>query len=293
MLKALGTLLSFRYSGLLGLLWTINYVFILVANPYVSNGAQVILTQMQTLIVWALNVFMFRLKIKWWKHILIAVMVAAGVSAVFDSSFTNIKTLGGLREIAICIVYIFNTFANGVSNVMLEAQYEVFFPDESDTSQQLGLSKKEFAVLVNVAYNFWSIIFWLPFFWVGLIPNQYYIFNVDIWSMGHVYFLGMCLCTWIYTIGANFLIYQESSLYAAVAGSITAVLQAAFFCLPLGQFRSIPDIYTWITVGATSAASLAYASWDDKKNKDQIAQSTFYRMYTSWMNVDVEYEVLN
>ena len=307
MWPALAHLWRLRVTGLVGFLTAAAYsISFVVVFPFASAGEVVFSGQTQAVVVWALSVFWFKLRLPWWKHVCV-LLVAAAVMCSLPSAMNPFWSIyKGSRRTAMDILLTVNTLT-AASIVCVEGLSAYYWRELDDTvsdderfipllprhrqphtlpdtdslfsrSRILRVNKLEFVLLLNMMVGVWSAVFWLGFVWVPMVTydtQHVWFFKFSDTTLPH--YLLLTLCQLVGAVCAATLAVSESAMFAQIVTQSGQVVVSQLLAQAwMHQYR-IPttDTMTALTAIASTAA-VVYACQSDQPFKDETRVRTAY-----------------
>lgn len=140
-----------RDAILIGAFWAVNYVFLLVSNPYTPGMVQVILNELNIIVVVVYSKVVHKKQYHIGQWISVIVMLAGGLIPIFQSQST--ATASHLPSWVWYIFFTFGTVPIALANVRTER----ILQDDTEKTISVPL----FYSVINV----WTLVFVLGLFW--------------------------------------------------------------------------------------------------------------------------------
>lgn len=312
-------LTKWRQYMMIGMLWSMNYVFILLSAPYLSNVIQVVLAQIQSVIIAFIDWRYIGIIITTRKWVCIFLVVAlSGISVVFEAQSSD-NAIGS--TVFWSAVFAFNSFCGGLASLATEALLKVkrerrltqlVVQDDSDYrpsghsgrgrggSGEYACAPPEFnaaqeVVLLNFASNFYGILFGFLGIPIALYSlrspppgtdqlSAMELVNFSIFQSHYIwYWVLMVFSSFVYTIASGLLQVDQSALYNAICSSFGSCLQLCFFLLPT-EFQQPFDKYSFSFALALTVVSAFYILTSDKRDMHKLMASAIGEYYNNTLS---------
>lgn len=282
---------SVRVGGLIGCLWSFNYVCILVAGPFIPNAMQTVFAQLQMVVTYLVNFKLYKNPLHYSQHLIIGLFVGVSLgSGVFvqGSGLFSVPGLSTGKTVLWCLVYLLNSLAAGTATNCVEALMEAARDDHAITVPATpehpqgkhaprdvvhrGYDELDFILAINVVSGIWMVAFdIIPLFGIAWLS-----YGNDVWSQvftnwtamgsgsGQLYIFLLSLSSWVYTTASYYALVQIDALFVAVVIAICNVGQVAIFnnqSLVTGVYYSEATIVQWEVNAVAAVLSIAYALW--------------------------------
>jgi len=143
---------SFHETSLIGLFWSMNYVFILLANPFIPNTAQVIMAQSQNVLIALIDYKYIGIQLSLFKWLLVMLNVVGNIIGIIST--TNSSDYSKSVIMFWSLVFLMNALASGMASLCSEVLLKLKKNDSED-----GKSDLRRIIELNFGSNFYGFLF--------------------------------------------------------------------------------------------------------------------------------------
>jgi hypothetical protein len=261
---------SFHETSLIGLFWSMNYVFILIANPFIPNTIQTIMAQSQNALIAIIDYKYIGIKLSLLKWLLIFLNVLGNVIGIVSATNTSSESTSVI--VFWSLVFLLNALASGMASLASEVLLKLkknFYSDNKDDLQRI--------IELNFGSNFYGFIF--DFFGVMLSYTANHdhasVWNFTILGNTEIFFFyGMLFSSFFYTIISYHAIVLESAIFNAMCSAFGSTMQVILFTFTfMGKYQSIPDNYGITACVITNVASIGFILSKTNRNLQEMRNS--------------------
>lgn len=289
----------FEIGGIIGLLWGMNYVFLLQANPFTSGVVQIIFNEMNIVVTMAGSTLLLGKKYHPLQIIAGFLLVAGGLIPLIKGSSS--VTHSDIPFWVWYLIYLLGTIPIAVANVITEKIVKMMDDAKADQavndgSPLLPRSEKRFRIRISQLFfisNMWTCVFVLAFFWVpGLAMGekmwpQFIEGNkciITFCNRGSYWVWVSSFLSWIGTWCTASLTREDDVTVASIITTIAPFLSSIVMGVKkiFGTYYS-PILWTdWLALGIMSIALILYKAPALRKNKGVNPYP--YKKRLEWMD---------
>lgn len=277
---------QWRKYALIGMLWDINYLFILLSAPYLPNVVQVVLAQFQSVIVAWVDSRVLGVELNKRKWVCILATIGFGLSSLCFSTQSSKEPVS--KVVFWALMFLFNVIAGAFASLCTEVVLKVK-KDES-----LGFDTLKEVTMLNMCSNLYGMCFSIlgvplalyslrspPF---GSADNEgaFELLRFAIFTDPNIlYFVLMVVSSFIYTIASGAIVVHESAMFSAMCSSFGTMLQLLFFCIPVvaAEFDQKFDLPSFLLAVCITIAAAIYTATSDKTEMNKLEASTIGQFF--------------
>lgn len=289
----------FEIGGLLGLLWAMNYVFLLQANPFTSGVVQIIFNEMNIVVTMAGSTVLLGKRYHPLQIVAGFLLVGGGLIPLIKGSTSIIHS--NIPFWVWYLIYLLGTIPIAVANVITEKIVKMTDDKErgpvNEDAPLLPQPRiKTFKVRISQLFfvsNLWTCVFVLAFFWVpGLAVGdkmwtQFLEGNkciITFCNRGSYWVWVASLLSWIGTWCTASLTREDDVTIASIITTIAPFLSS----IVMGVKKIFGIYYTpilwtdWLALGIMSIALILYKA--PALRKQTGVNHYPYRKRLEWMD---------
>lgn len=295
---------KWRVYAPIGLMWSVNYAFILTANTYTSNILQVVFTETQLVTTFLLNKYMLRRAFSRAQTVLMVSVCLVNIimiAADFDFVGTSVLWIVYWQ-----VVYFLNGFAGQSASVLTEGYFKSMDGHANDDERhQLvqiqhgprGLEElsREYAktVVLNVVSNVYSVAGNLVFIYLVYPISGHNVTAADLFS-SNLYdanswsFYCMFLGTVVFTTASTILYRYTDVTYTTVVSNVANLLQVVLVAvIPGAPLHQDAPAWQYFVFAASTILVVVYA-FHQPKHKNNDPEAPLIRYYKTLTSRDAQ-----
>jgi hypothetical protein len=276
---------KWRVYAPLGVMWSINYAFILTANTYTSNLFQVVFTQFQLVYAFYMNKYLTGAAFGPQQPVLVIALILVNLLLIGNTiEFSDSFAWNFYWQ----LVYMLNGAGAAVGSILTEAYFKSLVPEPSLSAFEFEVTK---TLVLNFVVNVYSLVGNLAFVYV-IYPIDRTISPADLWDTDLLwsadswsYYL-MFAGTLVFTVASTLLFYYTNVTYTAVVSSVANLLQVVTVSLPVvgARLQQVSTVTQYMIYGIGATLSIMYAHYQpERRQKRDVSDGTVSRVQESYL----------
>ena len=252
---------NWRVYGPIGLLFSINYVFLLVASSYVANLFQIIFTQLPLVYTFFLNKYLLKSTFKSEQNVVLSIAILVNLLLIGNEvSFTNSVFWNLFWQ----LVFILGGVGAALGNILTEAYFKsIHHPSANPTTSEILHFELAKILVLNVVSNLYSLVGTFMFIYVvypieGIISLQD-LASSNLWSEHSWTFYTFSTGSVLATIAQTVLFRYTSVTYTLVFANVAGALQVVLVSLPIGDLQQTSSPTQYMIYAILTVLSCMYA----------------------------------
>ena len=289
-------LTQWKQYTIIGMMWTLNYQFILLSAPYLPNTVQVVLAQFQCILIAFIDYRWMGIQLPARKWCCVGLTVLLGLGSVAFSAEASTEPTGVV--IFWSCIFLVNAFAGGLAVLCTEANLKLkrdTFNDDHKTAL-LEMAQGEaprfdtlkHVILLNFASNFWGMLWCLLGIPLALFSlhspphgadprSAFELIDMKIFTdLRILYWVLMLFSSFFYTIASGAMVVEQSAIFSAMCSGFGTTIQLLIFLVPSlpADFVQKFDLPSFILAICVTIVACIYVATSDQRDMEKLKAST-------------------